>query len=559
MKLLFVFFSIVCCCFASYVSTVTSIQPDHLLQYLPMNETSGTNAYDSSGNGRNAVYVNCVVNRDTGIVSGEKSVRLNGTSSWIGIYPTTINTIMDRDEGSIMLWFYSKASPWGGSGSGGVKIMARITYNSDNFIQLAITNTNLVIDHVSKGVYQSSSTPIADISAAGTSNAWMCIVLTWSTPKNETNIFINGSQVVKTRAYSGWDTGDLDAAYTRLGQMNSAYFFNGYLSHWAMWDTSLTRVQVDSLAIVKTPSVLMLGNSITAGQGATSSSESYVYELAIKRLKTPFYINSGIAGTFLQNTPILAYSGSQPGNGRDRVIDSVVSYHPKSAYILYGINDMRYNNDTINVTNYTNDLRECVTILQDSGIDTITIGTLPVIATYTSASPWDGGSISKHQIYNDSIRQVALYYNLKFAGVYDSMVAYGGSDLVSVDNIHPNDSGHSVIATAFYNACKMSNSPVTIDSIGISQFALYHTGTVDSVYVDGVLATSEEAGTDSVLVTPASPMMWRSTAYPIMLYSSGDSTTYSYKLMKSLPSTAQSTYLAKPSYNNSTYRTSTFK
>ena len=61
---------------------------------------------------------------------------------------------------------------------------------------------------------------------------------------------------------------------------------------------------------------------------------------------------------------------------------------------------------------------------------------------------------------------------------------------------------------------------VTLDSIGLSQLILYGDySTIDSVYVDGAKATIDGSSTDSILLTPAAPIMWSDSLYTFSLYS----------------------------------------
>ena len=125
-----------------------------------------------------------------------------------------------------------------------------------------------------------------------------------------------------------------------------------------------------------------------------------------------------------------------------------------------------------------------------------------------------------------------LLYAWYKQGVFTGVTTAGYSFTTSTAN--DNDSIQCVV----YNSVDTVSSSVVrvrvfgIDSTGIASFTIYHTGDVDSVWIDSVKATLSDAATDSVIVTPVTPLMVRRDPYTLQLFSGGVGYPYVYKMVK---------------------------
>lgn len=190
-------------------------------------------------------------------------------------------------------------------------------------------------------------------------------------------------------------------------------------------------------------SAVFFGDSITVGQGASSTSKQW--SSLVARSTSLKEINKGISGTVLQNSfPVLL------NNGTDRYQKDVVPYKPAKVFILYGLNDLRYNGANFSVSGYQIDLNIVVSGLISAGFAPthITVGSPPYMmpSCYDEDSPFDAGSITKHQRYRDASKAVTVANGCKWADVYQAMLNGGGDSLISPDGVHPNDIGHQLIA-----------------------------------------------------------------------------------------------------------------
>lgn len=194
---------------------------------------------------------------------------------------------------------------------------------------------------------------------------------------------------------------------------------------------------------------VFFGDSITEGQGVSKQSQRW--STLVANNQNFIENNQGIGATVLQNSPPIL-----PNNGRDRYQTAIISHSPKHVYILYGLNDLRYNGKFFSVLNFQNDLGEIVAGTIASGVkpENIVIGSPPYInpSGYNLYPPYNAGSTEKHKQYRDATKIIAKKYKTKWVDVYQKMIIQGGNMLISGDLIHPNNAGHQVISNAMLNA-----------------------------------------------------------------------------------------------------------
>lgn len=195
-------------------------------------------------------------------------------------------------------------------------------------------------------------------------------------------------------------------------------------------------------------SAVFFGDSITVGQGASSTAKRWSSLVAnFISLKE---INKGISGTVLQNSyPVLV------NNGIDRYQNDIFPYKLAKVFILYGLNDLRYNGANFFVSAYQIDLNTVVSGLILAGFvpTHITVGSPPYMlpSCYDEDFPFNAGSIPKHQQYRDATKTVAIANGCKWADIYQAMLNSTDS-LISPDGVHPNDTGHQLIASTILAA-----------------------------------------------------------------------------------------------------------
>jgi lysophospholipase L1-like esterase len=229
-----------------------------------------------------------------------------------------------------------------------------------------------------------------------------------------------------------------------------------YIQRIVFYKTTLTDVQ--NAAVVSAarglPVMVAFGDSIAAGVGATTTAQRWTDIVAAT--KSWYLINKGISSTALQNSVQNAVStvgGVADSNGRDTYAARVTAYSPIWVFILYGLNDLRLNDAGFTVTNYQNDLGEIVDGIVAAGTpaDHIVIGSPPYMDPdhYADGSPWNAGTTIKHVAYVAAAAAVATAKGTLYKDIYQYMLDNGADTLLGADGIHPNDTGHAAIATAF--------------------------------------------------------------------------------------------------------------
>lgn len=211
-------------------------------------------------------------------------------------------------------------------------------------------------------------------------------------------------------------------------------------------------------------SVNFLGDSFTDGAGASDSAHMW-RNIFAAALGGAAVTNSAAGGTVLQNT-IFSGGVAQTGNGRDRYVTAMLGANRKEmAVILYGFNDARYTAApaTITPANYQIDLREIVNGLIAGGYarNRIVVGGLPWISDIgllTGTGGFAGQTRAVFEEYHARAQAVALETGVFWGDLYNYMRVNGGDALIGPDLIHPNDTGHAVIAQGMLAARQIAVS-----------------------------------------------------------------------------------------------------
>lgn len=172
---------------------------------------------------------------------------------------------------------------------------------------------------------------------------------------------------------------------------------------------------------------IAFGDSITAGAGLPSPSDCYSVKLAGLLNKT--VVNKG-------------FPGFSSGEALDVLYPILDDYKPGFVLILIGINDL--------IMGYSEDLAAVnIRIMIQACVDNKTI---PVIATLTPVSGGYIGLDSGVNRLNDKIRQISSDLGVAMVdlyGAFDNNPIY-----IQADGLHPNESGHALMAVSFYDVVK---------------------------------------------------------------------------------------------------------
>ena len=205
-----------------------------------------------------------------------------------------------------------------------------------------------------------------------------------------------------------------------------------------------------SPALTTTPILVTVGDSITAGTGASDAAHRWANIVA--EAMGVQLVNNGVGGTILQNTAqnsVATIGAAADDNLRDAYVGRILDYAPMYVVISYGVNDVRLNDAAITAANFQNDLEEIVDALIAGGVDADNI----VLCSpswmhpdyYDWYPPFDGATNQRFADFIAAAAVVAATRSTRFADIYGAMASGGGLSLMA-DLVHPADAGHAVTA-----------------------------------------------------------------------------------------------------------------
>ena len=203
----------------------TTILADAPTAYYRLDETSGTNAIDSSGNGNTATY------SSTGITYGSTGALANDTDTSAGFVGASAGTItvpsavMNANTGSVEFWV-NPGFVIGGSTYNVMFSRSRVT-NFHTIFDLYYNggNGDFQVDDYANGNNACGSAA----SAVLTEGSWAHIVMTYDVVNNKVQLFVNGSLFCgysPTNSMTALDSGGV----TVFGMGDNAYVAYGNLT-----------------------------------------------------------------------------------------------------------------------------------------------------------------------------------------------------------------------------------------------------------------------------------------------------------------------------------------
>jgi hypothetical protein len=222
----------------TYQSIVLGTQSANLIAYFPLNETSGTTAYDLAGVAGDGTYSGVTLNATT-FPNGDPVPSFDGVNDAVTIPVGAVDTA----EGTLLLWFRVTSALW----TEGVTRFG-LVYEVDggNRIRLfkPLANNALTMEYAAGGAAKSRT------ETGLSSTDWLAAALTWSTAADEVKFYLTGAQIGTTLTGLGSWTG---TAVTRSISRGNANAFWGSIAHVAIWDTPLDSTEIATLSNVPSP------------------------------------------------------------------------------------------------------------------------------------------------------------------------------------------------------------------------------------------------------------------------------------------------------------------
>lgn len=222
----------------SYMDLVKSTRPGNLVGYWPLNEVAGSIAYDWSGNNNNGVIYGCLLGQKDLLGDGGRSYYLDGVDDYVDVFNSNLATLLSNSSITLMSFcqytgisnfqppvvisnvagtsyftlyhgttlgklvvvgYFKKGTNWNFGGLSSIAGMVAITYDKNNGISIAISDSGVAL---SVGVISP----------------------------------------VRTTTTNGID----NIGIVRLGHGISDYY-PGYISHAAIWNCALTTDEINRL------------------------------------------------------------------------------------------------------------------------------------------------------------------------------------------------------------------------------------------------------------------------------------------------------------------------
>lgn len=226
-----------------YLGLYEEQETTDLIQYLQLDETSGTTANDSSAENNDGSYSSVTVAATTGPIQPDKAPAFNGTNSFVNLYSVALDTDFNEQLGSIVLWIkVTSSSVWT---DGAVRAVVALGADTNNYVTIykPAASNQLIFEY--KAGATTVSRTVTNISDTG----WINVAITWNKASNRVRAYVNGVQQGADVTGLGVWAGALSATGCVVGAFNTgANFWSGYLSHYRLYDVELTATQIATLA-----------------------------------------------------------------------------------------------------------------------------------------------------------------------------------------------------------------------------------------------------------------------------------------------------------------------
>ncbi|MBN2303073.1 MAG: LamG domain-containing protein [Anaerolineae bacterium] len=218
-----------------YWETVLDVDPATLEAYWRLNETSGTTAADSSGNGRD-VTVTGVTWGQTGIGDGCTAAGFDGVNDLIDIYSTGLRDALDAAGGVTVSWWV-RVSAYDGV----QRSMTGLKAGSAANLVAYLAPSGVMTFYWADGVYRIRTYD------PGGSTEWIHVAAVLDKTGSTVDFYINGVSLTSQAAsYAGWSS----VSNVRVGVnpvVNIQYWL-GDMAHVAIWSKALNSTQIALLA-----------------------------------------------------------------------------------------------------------------------------------------------------------------------------------------------------------------------------------------------------------------------------------------------------------------------
>lgn len=227
----------------SYTQQILATSP---LALWPLDEGSGADILDQSGNSYNGTYTG-VTWDGTQHPKGTPVPFWDGANDYGDVYSAGFDSAWNQNEGCVLLWLKANDAGVWTDATTRYMFVANSGVSDLFWIHKTTTDSQVWFRRVGNGTSQQ----IVDTSFSGTD--WISVLMSWSVANDEFKAYKNGTQLgtTQTGLVAASDT-TLITSQTALGAGNTtpANVWHGYLGYATVWDRP---VDSDILALANFP------------------------------------------------------------------------------------------------------------------------------------------------------------------------------------------------------------------------------------------------------------------------------------------------------------------
>lgn len=202
--------------------------------YWKLDETSGSVAYDSSGNGFNGTYIGATLSGGT-FSNGDPCPSFDG-NDFVNLYSAGLAAAFNPALGSMMIWRQSTNLV------NAQKYYMKFAVNASNWTLL----DNAGVANRARGFYRATASQQQAINY--TQANWTQLFLTWNKALDRVKFYLAGVNNLTINGLGVW-AGSLAATLCGIGADNTAGASGdiGLLSNGALWNKELTQAEITSI------------------------------------------------------------------------------------------------------------------------------------------------------------------------------------------------------------------------------------------------------------------------------------------------------------------------
>lgn len=224
-----------------YWQKVRDLKIGNLIGLWRLNESSGSVAADSSGNGHTGTYIGATLAALTG-PDGAPAPLFDGINDKVQLSASGLPDAFNGAEGTVLMWVRLDAATWS---DGEQHFMFQAFVDWSNYLNLRKSGSNnrLAVNRVAGGTASNITSGVI------TTTDWLCVAVTWSEQDDELIFYIDGVRLyAPTTGLGTWSGTPVKLNLSSYIDIN--FFWEGGIALTGVWDTALSDAEIAQIASV---------------------------------------------------------------------------------------------------------------------------------------------------------------------------------------------------------------------------------------------------------------------------------------------------------------------